>query len=152
MQYDADDIFDELASIRDPEKPQFTLAQLNVVARDRCDIVYLPMPSLPHVLDGTLRARRRFQSQAIVRVQLLPTVPHCHLMALICLSVYVRLLDALPVTTSWRFVITLVDGSHLQQEEIEKQIRDKERVAAAMDNPQMMAEIVKLVNPDTLRQ
>jgi hypothetical protein len=68
-------------------------------------------------------------------------------MHLICLSVIARLQDALPVTTMWKVHITLVPGSHLHLEEVERQANDKERVAAALENPLIVKELAKLINP-----
>jgi hypothetical protein len=133
MQYDAEDIFHELQTMLDPERPSYTLAQLDVVNVTRCFVTYLP--GLP---TSKLTAR--------VQVVLKPTVPHCHLMLLICLCVRVRLFETLPVTTNWKVDITLVEGSHNQQAELQKQINDKERVAAAMENFLLMKEVQKLVN------
>lgn len=157
--YSAEDIFDEISSIRDPERTHATLNDLRVVSVDRCHILYDDAfvsfgnsTTLPPSLEptGAFRERLRTMRQklsATITVTLLPTVPHCHLMHWICLSVVARLRDVLPVTTAWRIVVKIVPGSHQQWEELERQAQDKERVAAALDNPAMLKEIRKLINP-----
>jgi hypothetical protein len=140
MQYDAEDIFDELRSVLDPERPSVTLAQLDVVNVSRCFVTYVPVAA-------AAASSSPCRPTACVRVVLKPTVPHCHLMHLICLSVRVRLFETLPVSTNWKVDISIVEGSHLQRAELEKQVNDKERVAAAMENTALMAEVQKLVNP-----
>ena len=135
MRYTGDDIFEELQSILDPERPNLTLAQLDVVSPVRCFVSYLR--------DGEGKCK----PSALVRIVLKPTVPHCHLMQLICLCVRVRLIESLPVATNWKVDVELVDGSHHQKEEIEKQVNDKERVCAAVDNDALMLEVHKLINP-----
>lgn len=154
--YTDEDIFDEIATIRDPEKTYATLADLNVVSRERCQVTYNHhfmtcndegVSAEPEV-ERVQRCRKmRQRNRARVTITLLPTVPHCHLMHWICLSVVARLRDVLPVTTAWQIVVKLLPGSHQQWEELERQAQDKERVAAALDNPAMMKEIRKLINP-----
>lgn len=161
MEYTSEDIFEELATVRDPERLHQTLADLNVVHPDRCSVEYvsssLPTasgslivedsPTLTSSCSPWQVSKRRAKPVALVHVVLRPTVPHCHLMHLICLSVMARLQDALPVTTVWKIRITLVPGSHLHLEEVERQAQDKERVAAALENPQIVKELQKLINP-----
>lgn len=151
-EYTGEDIYDEISSIRDPEKPFLSLADLNVVAIDRCQVAYLgsvgPVgTSCEAEADHAVRRKNGGKRSALVTVTLLPTVPHCHLMNIICLSVVARLLDTLPLTTSWKFRILLVDGSHHTQREIERQANDRERVAAALENPIVFKEVSKLINP-----
>ncbi|CUG92139.1 Hypothetical protein, putative [Bodo saltans] len=164
MEYSSEDIFEELATVRDPERLHQTLAELNVVHPDRCSIRYLPptepagtgsltVADSPHLTSSSavggpwVVSKKRVKPTALVSVVLRPTVPHCHLMHLICLSVIARLQDALPVTTVWKVHITLVPGSHNHLEEVERQAHDKERVAAALENPQIAKELKKLINP-----
>lgn len=126
--YDSDDIFDELAVVLDPERPA-TLADLDVISRERITVSYA--------------AERR----ASIRVELKPTVPHCHFMMLIALCVRAKLYFALPVTTFWKVDIRLVPGSHLQLTEIERQCNDKERVCAALESPPLLKQVQRLIDP-----
>ena len=126
---DAEDVFEELAGIRDPEFTHRTLAELAVVAPDRVTVT----PTGPR--------------HATVRVTLKPTVPHCHLISNICLSVKVKLYDALPVTTFYKVVVDLVPGSHNDEAAVVKQANDKERFAAALERPDLLREIRRLTDP-----
>ncbi|KEG07256.1 putative MIP18 family protein [Trypanosoma grayi] len=148
--YTAEDVFYELSTIRDPEKTSCTLADLDVVAQDRCSIDYHHhVKSSPAIGMDSGSLARVSKPIGIVRVVLKPTVPHCSLMSLICLCVYAKLKDTLPPwMCDWKIDIKLVDGSHLQQHELEKQVADKERVAAALENRTLSKEIAKLINAD----
>jgi len=135
--FTAEDVFDELRSVIDPEHPGVTLADLNVITKERC--VVCPMPRPPG--SWSKKPRRK------VTVVLKPTVPHCHLMLLIALCVRTRLFDRLPLDTEWKVDIALVDGSHLDQKAIEKQVNDKERVRGASENKAMMDVVRTLTDP-----
>ncbi|RNF09633.1 putative MIP18 family protein [Trypanosoma conorhini] len=150
-EYTAEDVFYEISTIRDPEKRGCTLAELGVVAPERCSVAYGKYYGNSFV-DGSeaMRGARASNQIAVVRVVLKPTVIHCSLMAIICLCVYARLKETLP---AWmcdsKIDISLVDGSHLQQRELEKQISDKERVAAALENEALRTEMDRLMNADS---
>ncbi|EAN95755.1 hypothetical protein, conserved [Trypanosoma cruzi] len=149
--YTAEDVFYELSTIRDPEKRSYTLADLGVVAQDRCSIEYDQYHSYSLAGDGgkSVSGAPTPKRIAVVTVVLKPTVQHCSLMALICLCVYAKLKEALPPwMCDWKIDIKLVDGSHLQKRELEKQISDKERVAAALENETLIMEMDRLMNPD----
>lgn len=72
-----------------------------------------------------------------VTVELTPTVNHCSLATIIGLAVRVRLDACLP--PNYRLDVRAKEGFHEQDDQITKQLADKERVAAALEN-------------DTLRQ
>ena len=129
-QFDADDIFDELSVIYDPERAPSTLADLEVVSRPAISVTY------------------RRSDRGHVRVELKPTVPHCHLMALIALCVRVKLHLSLPVAVHWSIEIRVAKGSHLEADAVERQANDKERVAGAMENPVLIKEVRKLIRED----
>lgn len=111
-------VFDIVSSIRDPEKPN-SLGELDVVRQDLVDI-----------------RRREGGERRVVRIGLVPTVPHCSLATLIGLCVRTKLERELP-REQFKVDLYLVPGSHQSAEEITKQINDKERVAAAMENPNL---------------
>ena len=67
-----------------------------------------------------------------VLVELTPTVNHCSLATVIGLAVRVRLEQALP--PNYRVDVVMKDGSHAQDDQVNKQLADKERVAAALEN------------------
>ncbi|KAJ7611678.1 hypothetical protein FB45DRAFT_314206 [Roridomyces roridus] len=109
---DQDEIFDLIRSINDPEHPN-TLEELRVV-------------SAPQI---TVSGNR-------IMVEFTPTVPHCGLSTLIGLSIRVRLLRALP--SRFKVDITLKPGSHQSEIAVNRQLNDKERVAAALENPALV--------------
>lgn len=110
---DADEVFDLIRSISDPEHRSMTLEQLAVVSVPQVTVT----PN--HVL-----------------VEFTPTVPHCGMSTLIGLSIRVRLLRALP--TRFKVDIRVKPGSHQSEHAVNKQLNDKERVAAALENPALV--------------
>lgn len=110
-------LFDVLRSIRDPEKP-CTLEDLNVIYEE--GIFVLP-PTKSNVY--------------VVRVEFNPTVPHCSLATLIGLCIRVKVERSLPHNV--KLDIYIKKGAHSTEDEINKQINDKERIAAAMENPNL---------------
>ena len=67
-----------------------------------------------------------------VTVELTPTVNHCSLATIIGLAVRVRLEACLP--PNYRVDVCMKDGSHAQDDQVNKQLADKERVAADLGN------------------
>ncbi|KAG0710923.1 Mitotic spindle-associated MMXD complex subunit MIP18 [Chionoecetes opilio] len=124
--FDAREVFDLIRSIRDPEHP-LTLEQLNVVSEGQCEVD-----------DG----------DNSVRVLFTPTIPHCSMASLIGLSVRLKLLHTLPA----RFKVDVVisPGSHASEAAINKQLADKERVAAAFENPDLLSVVNKCIGPQHL--
>ncbi len=117
-----DRTFTQLQDIRDPEKPE-TLEELEVVREDLVDVSFLS-PSRPST------------SSYLVKVGVVPTVPHCSLATLIGLCLRTKLERQLP-PARFKVDLYLVEGTHQTEAEITKQINDKERVAAAMENPHL---------------
>ncbi|XP_016989476.1 MIP18 family protein galla-1 [Drosophila rhopaloa] len=110
-------IYDLLRSIRDPEKP-CTLEDLNVIYEDG---IFVMPPTRSNV--------------SVVRIEFNPTVPHCSLATLIGLCIRVKVERGLPHNI--KLDIYIKKGAHQTEEEINKQINDKERIAAAMENPNL---------------
>mmetsp|Transcript_31617 Transcript_31617/g.70344 ORF Transcript_31617/g.70344 Transcript_31617/m.70344 type:complete len:162 (+) Transcript_31617:181-666(+) len=108
------EIFDYLRDITDPEHP-YTLEQLNVVTED-----------LIHVDD----------SSSHIMVQFTPTVAHCSMATLIGLCIRVKLMRSLP--NRFKVDIKVSPGSHSSEAAVNKQLGDKERVAAALENPNLL--------------
>ena len=80
-----------------------------------------------------------------VLVELTPTVTHCSLATVIGLGVRVRLEQALP--PSFRVEVKIKEGTHSQADEVNKQLADKERVAAALENSNLMGILRKMMKP-----
>ena len=81
-----------------------------------------------------------------IRVQFTPTVPHCSLATLIGLCLRVKLERTLQ--RNFKLDIFVNEGTHSIEGDVNKQINDKERVAAAMENPnlrEMVEECIKEV-------
>lgn len=102
------EIFEMIRHINDPEHP-LTLEQLNVAQLGN---VFLDAPQ-QHVL-----------------VHFTPTIPHCSMATLIGLSIRVKLLRSLP--RRFKVDVRITPGSHVSEAAINKQLQDKERVAAAL--------------------
>ena len=107
----------------DPEHPH-TLGELNVVRLP--DIHVTPPKNGPRGLANVL-------------VELTPTINHCSLATIIGLAVRVRLEQVLP--PNYRVDVRMKDGTHAQDSQVTKQLSDKERVAAALENNQLGAMI-----------
>ncbi|KAF3764377.1 hypothetical protein M406DRAFT_62423 [Cryphonectria parasitica EP155] len=118
---DEQEIFDLISTISDPEHP-LTLGQLAVVNLQDIHIDPPPMPGKGPDLDVI----------TTVTVELTPTVNHCSLATIIGLAVRVRLDACLP--PNYRLDIRMKQGSHAQDTQIDKQLADKERIAAALEN------------------
>ncbi|XP_031557627.1 cytosolic iron-sulfur assembly component 2A-like isoform X2 [Actinia tenebrosa] len=109
------EVYDLVKDIKDPEKPQ-TLEELNVVSEDN------------------IRVEQNGGNNHITII-FTPTVPHCSLATLIGLCLRVKLERTLP--DKFKLDIFLAKGTHSTEQEINKQINDKERIAAAMENPNL---------------
>ncbi|KAJ8343709.1 hypothetical protein SKAU_G00310380 [Synaphobranchus kaupii] len=103
-----------IRSINDPEHP-LSLEDLNVVEQLRV-----------HVNDP----------ESSVIVQFTPTIPHCSMATLIGLSIKVKLLRSLP--SRFKIDVYITPGSHATEDAVNKQLADKERVAAALENSQLL--------------
>lgn len=123
---DAQEIYDLLKDVSDPEHP-LTLGQLGVVTLDRISV----RDPGPHRV-------------ASVNVEITPTVTHCSLATLIGLGLRVRLERSLP--RRFRVNITVTPGSHQSEQQVNKQLNDKERVAAACENQQLLGVISSMLS------
>lgn len=106
--FTGDEIFEIIRSINDPEHP-LTLEELSVVD-----------PSLITV-DG-----RR------ITVSFTPTIPHCSMATLIGLCIRVKLMRSLP--REFKVKVKITEGTHVSADAVSKQLGDKDRVAAALEN------------------
>lgn len=119
----ADEIFELLRDIDDPEHPNITLEQLNVVQRD--------LIKVDHNENG----------RCIIDVKFTPTIPHCSMATLIGLCLRVKLLRSLP--TSYKCTVRITPGTHASEVAVNKQLADKERVAAAIENKHLLGVVNK---------
>ncbi|KAG6497608.1 hypothetical protein ZIOFF_045512 [Zingiber officinale] len=103
-----------IRDIQDPEHP-YTLEELNVVNEDSIEVN---------------------AKQNTVRVTFTPTVEHCSLATTIGLCLRVKLMRSLP--SHYKVDIRVAPGTHSTEASVNKQLNDKERVAAALENPNLM--------------
>lgn len=118
-----------IAPISDPEHP-LSLESLGVV---KLEDVHLASP--PDLTNPAALSR--------VLVELTPTVSHCSLATVIGLGVRVRLEQALP--PGYRVEVKIKKDTHSQADEVNKQLADKERVAAALENDNLMNLLRKMM-------
>merc|ERR1712070_164778 len=111
---DSIEVFEHLRDILDPEHP-YTLEQLNVVREENI------------IVEDTLGR---------VAVLFTPTVQHCSMATLIGLCIRVKLIHSLP--SRFKVDVALTPGSHVTEIAVSKQLNDKERVAAALENPHLL--------------
>ncbi len=78
-----------------------------------------------------------------VLVKITPTITHCSLATVIGLGIRVRLEQALP--PNYRVDVLIKEGTHSQDDQVNKQLADKERVAAAMENDTLKGVIDKML-------
>jgi len=122
---DSREIFDLIRGIKDPEHP-LTLEELNVV--DEGNVSVCP-------------------STKKVEVVFTPTIEHCSLASLIGLCIQVKLLRSIPA--QYKISVRIAPGSHSTEEAVNKQLADKERVAAALENNQLL-EVINQCLVDSL--
>ncbi|KAL2023262.1 hypothetical protein VTK56DRAFT_3385 [Thermocarpiscus australiensis] len=127
---DEQDIYDLISTISDPEHPH-TLGQLSVV---RLPDIHLS--SSPAELSSP-------DSLMTVLVELTPTINHCSLATVIGLAVRCRLEQTLP--PNYRVDVRMKVGSHAQDDQVNKQLGDKERVAAALENDTLQRMVDKML-------
>ena len=116
-------ITDLIRNINDPEHP-LTLEELRVVQED-----------LIKVSDKTNE----------VFVNFTPTIPHCSMATLIGLSIRVKLMRSLP--PRFKVTVEITPGTHASENAVNKQLADKERVAAALENKHLAEVINQCIAP-----
>eukprot|EP00250_Pteridium_aquilinum_P031594 c43894_g1_i1 orf=271-738(-) len=110
---DALEVFDHVRDIKDPEHP-YSLEQLNVVSEEAITVD---------------------DKRSHVIIVFTPTVQHCSMATVIGLCLRVQLLRCLP--PRFKVDIKVAPGSHASEDAVNKQLNDKERIAAALENPNL---------------
>lgn len=113
-----DCILDLVRLINDPEHP-LTLEELHVVQQSLIKV------------DNEHKE---------VFVNFTPTIPHCSMATLIGLSIRVKLLRSLP--PKFKVTVEITPGTHTSEMAVNKQLADKERVAAALEN----SDLINVIN------
>mmetsp|Transcript_3478 Transcript_3478/g.4409 ORF Transcript_3478/g.4409 Transcript_3478/m.4409 type:complete len:188 (-) Transcript_3478:153-716(-) len=121
------EVFELIRRVRDPEHENLTLEQLRVTT-----------------LENILVDDDESQAFPFVRVHFTPTIPHCSMATLIGLCLSVKLLRSLPVR--FKLAVLITPGTHASEDEINKQLNDKERVAAALENPHLLKVVNKCIS------
>ena len=114
----AAETYDIIRTIQDPEK-SLTLEDLHIVAEELVTVKKLKNGTTFHIY-----------------IEFVPTVPHCSLASLIGLCIRTKLEENL--ICNYKLDISIKEDTHNDGPEITKQINDKERTAAAMENPDLV--------------
>ncbi len=117
------EVFDHIRNLIDPEHP-LTLEQLNVVCEEHVEV--------------------KDPGNTVV-VRFTPTIPHCSMATLIGLCIRVKLLRVLPAR--FKVIIEIYPGTHQSEVAVNKQLNDKERVAAALENNHLLSVVNKCISP-----
>lgn len=117
--FDVEEVFNLIRTIRDPEHP-LSLEELNVVQEKGISID---------------------NEEGNIVIVFTPTVPHCSMSTLIGLCLRVKLLRSLP--PRFKIDIYVEPGSHVSELQVNKQLNDKERVAAALENSSLLSVVNK---------
>nr|GMD37038.1 protein AE7-like [Ipomoea batatas]GME12921.1 protein AE7-like [Ipomoea batatas] len=120
---DQQEIFDHLRDIKDPEHP-YSLEELKVITEDAIEID---------------------DKRNHVTVTFTPTVEHCSMATVIGLCLRVKLMRCLP--SRYKVDIRVAPGSHATEAAVNKQLNDKERVAAALENPNLVDMVNECLAP-----
>mmetsp|Transcript_18391 Transcript_18391/g.28660 ORF Transcript_18391/g.28660 Transcript_18391/m.28660 type:complete len:285 (+) Transcript_18391:44-898(+) len=120
---DSSEIFELIRDINDPEHP-LTLEQLNVVSEDLITVV-------------------QQGGHPLVDIRFTPTIPHCSMATLIGLCLRVKLIRSLP--PRYKCTVRITPGSHASEFAVNKQLADKERVAAALENKHLLGVVNKCI-------
>lgn len=113
----SEEVYEVLRHLQDPEHPDLSLEQLKVIQLGKIWV-----------------------EDKRILVHFTPTVPGCSVATLIGLTVKAKLLRSMP--KRFKIDVEVTPGSHNQEDATNKQLHDKERVAAAIENPALR----KLIN------
>ena len=116
---DALEIYERLKDIHDPEHP-LTLAQLRIIT---------PQDISVDDVEGS------------VDVTFTPTVPNCRMPAILGLCIHEKLLRVLPLRFHSKIRVKCASGTHIQEDAINRQLRDKERCLAALERKNLRSVI-----------
>lgn len=120
---DQQEVFDHIRDIKDPEHP-YSLEELKVITEEAIEVD---------------------DQHSYVRVTFTPTVEHCSMATIIGLCLRVKLMRSLP--SRYKVDIRVAPGSHATEAAVNKQLNDKERVAAALENPNLLDMVDECLAP-----
>ena len=152
---DAEEVFETIRNVQDPEHP-LSLEQLGVVKLAHVTVVDLRASPQPEEKDAEDEKDDGIQSGggsggggggraalSTVDVRFTPTIPHCSMATLIGLSLRVKLLRSLP--SRFKVTIRIEPGTHASEAAVNRQLDDKERVAAALENDHLRRVVDKCI-------
>jgi len=142
---DQREVFDMIRNIQDPEHP-LTLEQLNVVNCSHISVTDNHV--LSNVVDDANnndndQDTNQETMHSLVDVKFTPTIPHCSMATLIGLCIRVKLLRSLP--KRFKVTVRINPGTHASEASINRQLNDKERVIAAMENTHLFSVVNKCI-------
>ncbi|KAK7366994.1 hypothetical protein VNO80_08999 [Phaseolus coccineus] len=112
-----------IRDIKDPEHP-YSLEELKVITEEAVEVD---------------------DQRNYVRITFTPTVEHCSMATIIGLCLRVKLMRSLPAR--YKVDIRVAPGSHATEAAVNKQLNDKERVAAALENPNLLDMVDECLAP-----
>jgi len=136
-----DEIFSIVRYIQDPEHPH-TLEELRIVQKKDINVFFdSDIGSLNPFYHGS-------SDQPILHcsLQFTPTIPHCSLSSFIGLCIRTAILKLHP---DIKLTLLITPGSHLQDFQLNKQLNDKERCCAALENPSIRENVQELISSRT---
>ena len=125
--YFQEEAYDIISRIRDPEFPH-TLEELNVVDQD--------------LIKVTVDEEHK---QVVYEVVWVPTTPSCGFALNIALCIRTKLERELSTKKYAKIDIFVQEGKHDNKAAIDRQVNDKERVCAAMENDDVKGAIEDLI-------
>lgn len=145
------EVFNIIRSIQDPEHP-LTLEQLNVVNIDSVRIAHADDDLHSDSLDGNQvhSTLSKQDSSSIITgvpsiyIRFTPTIPHCSMATLIGLCIKVKLIRSLK-PNYWNIDVRIKEGTHVSEIAINRQLNDKERVKASLENDHLLNVVNKCV-------
>jgi metal-sulfur cluster biosynthetic enzyme len=151
----AEEIFDIIRSIQDPEHPH-TLEELGVVSLEQVELRTQGRGTEQQQQQGEEEDESKqdmptpankisaMESLSTVNIRFTPTIPHCSMATLIGLCIQVKLLRSLP-PRRFQVSVQIEPGTHASENAINKQLRDKERVCAALENKHLAGVVNKCI-------
>ena len=118
------EIYNLIKNIKDPEHP-LTLEEINVVNEDDIEID---------------------NNKKYIKIYYTPTIPNCSLSSLIGLSIKAKLINN--VDKRYKIDVLIKPGSQDLEDEINKQLSDKERVLTAIESDNMNKLLSKIIKND----
>uniref|UniRef100_A0A670JKQ5 Uncharacterized protein n=1 Tax=Podarcis muralis TaxID=64176 RepID=A0A670JKQ5_PODMU len=84
-------------------------------------------------------------AESTISVEFTPTIPHCSMAMLTGLSVKVKLIRSLP--KRFKVDVHITAGTHASEHAVNKQLTDKERVAAALEKNHLLEMVNQCLQP-----